>query len=34
MHTVNTHRVHLMRKLGVHDVANLTRIAVGLGLAG
>jgi len=34
MHTVNTHRVHLMRKLGVHDVASLTRIAVGLGLTG
>jgi DNA-binding NarL/FixJ family response regulator len=31
-HTVNTHRVHLMGKLGVHDVASLTRKAVELGL--
>jgi DNA-binding NarL/FixJ family response regulator len=33
IHTVNTHRVHVMDKLGAHDVAALTRLAVGLGLA-
>ncbi len=33
IHTVNTHRVHVMDKLGTHDVASLTRLAVGLGLA-
>jgi DNA-binding NarL/FixJ family response regulator len=33
MHTVNTHRVHVMEKLGAHDVASLTRLAVGSGLA-
>jgi len=34
IHTVNTHRVHLMEKLDVHDVASLTKIALDLGLAG
>ena len=29
---MNTHRVHLMEKLDVHDVATLTRLAVTLGL--
>jgi DNA-binding NarL/FixJ family response regulator len=33
VHTVNTHRVHLMEKLDVHDVASLTRLALSLGLA-
>jgi DNA-binding NarL/FixJ family response regulator len=33
IHTVNTHRVHVMEKLGAHDVASLTRLAVNLGLA-
>ena len=33
VHTVNTHRVHLMDKLDVHDVASLTKIALDLGLA-
>jgi DNA-binding NarL/FixJ family response regulator len=32
VHTVNTHRVHLMEKLKAHDVATLTRLAVTLGL--
>lgn len=32
VHTVNTHRVHLMEKLEAHDVATLTRLAVTLGL--
>jgi DNA-binding NarL/FixJ family response regulator len=32
VHTVNTHRVHLMEKLQAHDVATLTRLAVTLGL--
>jgi DNA-binding NarL/FixJ family response regulator len=32
VHTVNTHRVHLMEKLQVHDVATLTRKALELGL--
>ena len=32
VHTVNTHRVHLMEKLDAHDVATLTRLAVSLGL--
>jgi len=30
---VNTHRVHLMEKLGAHDVVALTRLAVEAGLA-
>ncbi len=34
IHTVNTHRVHLMEKLDVHDVASLTKIALDLGLTG
>jgi DNA-binding NarL/FixJ family response regulator len=34
VHTVNTHRVHLMEKLNVHDVASLTKIALDLGLTG
>ena len=34
VHTVNTHRVHLMEKLDVHDVASLTKIALDLGLTG
>jgi DNA-binding NarL/FixJ family response regulator len=34
VHTVNTHRVHLMEKLDVHDVASLTKIAMDLGLTG
>ncbi len=33
VHTVNTHRVHLMEKLAVHDLATLTRKALDLGLA-
>jgi DNA-binding NarL/FixJ family response regulator len=33
VHTVNTHRVHLMEKLGAHDVVALTRLAVEAGLA-
>lgn len=32
VHTVNTHRVHLMEKLDLHDVASLTRRALELGL--
>jgi DNA-binding NarL/FixJ family response regulator len=32
MHTVNTHRVHLMEKLGVHDAVALTRLALAAGL--
>ena len=32
LHTVNTHRVHIMEKLDVHDVASLTRLAIALGL--
>ncbi|MHB1844176.1 MAG: response regulator [Deltaproteobacteria bacterium] len=32
IHTVNSHRVHLMEKLDLHDVAALTRFAVRLGL--
>jgi DNA-binding NarL/FixJ family response regulator len=32
MHTVNTHRVHLMEKLGVHDAVALTRLALTAGL--
>ena len=31
-HTVNTHRIHIMEKLGVHDAVALTRLAVGAGL--
>ncbi len=34
MHTVNTHRIHLMEKLAVHDVVSLTRLAVESGLVG
>ena len=34
VHTVNTHRVHLMEKLGVHDVTALTRLAHEHGLLG
>ncbi len=30
--TVDTHRSQLMQKLGVHDVANLTRYAIRIGL--
>jgi DNA-binding NarL/FixJ family response regulator len=30
--TVVTHRSHLMKKLNIHDVAGLTRFAVGCGL--
>ncbi len=32
VHTVNSHRVHLMEKLEVHDVAALTRLAFAAGL--
>jgi DNA-binding NarL/FixJ family response regulator len=32
VHTVNTHRVHVMQKLGVHDAIALVRLAVGAGL--
>jgi len=34
MHTVNSHRIHLMEKLRVHDVVSLTRLAVEAGLVG
>jgi NarL family two-component system response regulator LiaR len=32
VHTVNTHRIHVMEKLEVHDAVALTRLAVGAGL--
>ena len=32
MHTVNTHRIHVMEKLEVHDAVALTRLAVNAGL--
>ena len=32
IHTVNTHRIHLMEKLGVHDAVALARLAFGAGL--
>ena len=32
--TVDNHRTNLMRKLNIHDVASLTRHAIGLGLLG
>lgn len=32
IHTVNTHRVHVMDKLGVHDAVALARLAVAAGL--
>lgn len=32
VHTVNTHRIHVMEKLGVHDAVTLGRLAVQLGL--
>ena len=32
--TVDHHRQHLMNKLGLHDVASLTRFAMGAGLGG
>ena len=32
VHTVNTHRIHVMEKLGVHDAVTLGRLAVKLGL--
>ena len=32
VHTVNTHRIHVMEKLGVHDAVTLGRLAVRLGL--
>jgi DNA-binding NarL/FixJ family response regulator len=32
VHTVNTHRIHLMEKLEVHDAVALTRLAVSQGL--
>ncbi len=32
IHTVNTHRVNVMEKLGVHDAVGLGRLAVSLGL--
>jgi DNA-binding NarL/FixJ family response regulator len=32
--TIDTHRVRLMRKLGLHDIASLTRYALAMGLAG
>ena len=32
IHTVNTHRIHLMEKLGVHDAVALARLAVSAGL--
>jgi two-component system, NarL family, response regulator NreC len=32
IHTVNTHRIHLMEKLGVHDAIALARLAISAGL--
>ena len=32
VHTVNTHRIHVMEKLGVHEAVSLSRLAVKLGL--
>lgn len=32
IHTVNTHRIHVMEKLGVHDAVALTRMAFSAGL--
>jgi len=32
IHTVNSHRIHIMEKLAVHDAVALTRLAVAAGL--
>jgi DNA-binding NarL/FixJ family response regulator len=32
VHTINSHRVHVMEKLGAHDAVTLTRLAVAAGL--